>query len=388
MDAPSSDLAADLKVNDGSFPQMFIPLPAVSRRSCPAQGMDFIPSLLKFIAIAVANTLLAAVWLLLSVLTALFHLVLCSTTDHPAVTPEAIRAAAARNRNPRRQNSAGSATSAASGSSAATDDSGDATLRYVGLHGDKEAGLSPSNKADLHKEHLIYSEEPVAIASGSARSSRRPCVRRLLNGECKLTRLHTSPGSTQSMSSLPNSPILPDTASTISASSHPGDISQGRTRFPSFHVLHRTKSTPDESGKPFRGRCIRQRHTLPPRKQPRPVPRTDPYQAPYFFPSPMSPGAADYVRQVKTERSAPSRSASTSSGQAERSISFRRSPEARPSASASPSPIRHPVDLPEVNEPDDHLKNSRRRSWHLHLPLHANTHRREEVRRSSGSAGC
>jgi hypothetical protein len=30
--------------------------------------------------------------------------------------------------------------------------------------------------------------------------------------------------------------------------------------------------------------------------------RTDPYQAPYFFPSPMSPGASDYVEQAQHNR--------------------------------------------------------------------------------------
>ena len=30
--------------------------------------------------------------------------------------------------------------------------------------------------------------------------------------------------------------------------------------------------------------------------------RTDPYQAPYFFPSPMSPGASDYVRLALHDR--------------------------------------------------------------------------------------
>src|SRR6266404_6173897 len=30
--------------------------------------------------------------------------------------------------------------------------------------------------------------------------------------------------------------------------------------------------------------------------------RTDPYQAPYFFPSPLSPGAYDYVRMAQHNR--------------------------------------------------------------------------------------
>lgn len=44
-----------------------------------------------------------------------------------------------------------------------------------------------------------------------------------------------------------------------------------------------------------------------PRRQntaPAPLARTDPYQAPYFFPTPLSPEAADYVRQVRISRGA------------------------------------------------------------------------------------
>lgn len=44
-----------------------------------------------------------------------------------------------------------------------------------------------------------------------------------------------------------------------------------------------------------------------PRRQntvPAPLARTDPYQAPYFFPTPLSPEAPDYVRQVRISRSA------------------------------------------------------------------------------------
>ena len=33
-----------------------------------------------------------------------------------------------------------------------------------------------------------------------------------------------------------------------------------------------------------------------------PIPRTDPYQAPYFFPTPMSPDASGYVGRVLMER--------------------------------------------------------------------------------------
>ena len=50
-------------------------------------------------------------------------------------------------------------------------------------------------------------------------------------------------------------------------------------------IVHRRR-TADEPKKP----------AAPPRR------RTDPYQAPYFFPTPLSPGADDYVRIVRAER--------------------------------------------------------------------------------------
>jgi hypothetical protein len=44
--------------------------------------------------------------------------------------------------------------------------------------------------------------------------------------------------------------------------------------------------------------------TLParPRTQPQPPLRTQPYEAPYFFPSPASPDAAGYVRRARSGR--------------------------------------------------------------------------------------
>lgn len=53
------------------------------------------------------------------------------------------------------------------------------------------------------------------------------------------------------------------------------------------------------------------RQNTAPQQRPAPLARTDPYQAPYFFPTPLSPEAADYVRQVRISRSAAVVSAGT-----------------------------------------------------------------------------
>lgn len=51
-----------------------------------------------------------------------------------------------------------------------------------------------------------------------------------------------------------------------------------------------------------RERCLIRVHSMPPTKSAKPVRRTDPYQAPYYFPTPLSPDADIYVEQVLSER--------------------------------------------------------------------------------------
>lgn len=69
--------------------------------------------------------------------------------------------------------------------------------------------------------------------------------------------------------------------------------------------------------------------------------RTDPYQAPYFFPTPLSPGADDYVRIVRAER-------------ARLSISPAGSPSRKPSKLvAEPLPI-----VPDVTASEEQVKST------------------------------
>ncbi|KZT08525.1 uncharacterized protein LAESUDRAFT_757252 [Laetiporus sulphureus 93-53] len=60
-------------------------------------------------------------------------------------------------------------------------------------------------------------------------------------------------------------------------------------------------SVPSSSLKHMRELLIRPRNMSLKRHSP-PVPRTDPYKAPYNFPSPASPAAANYICEVKTSR--------------------------------------------------------------------------------------
>ncbi|KAI0725799.1 hypothetical protein C8Q72DRAFT_888296 [Fomitopsis betulina] len=63
-------------------------------------------------------------------------------------------------------------------------------------------------------------------------------------------------------------------------------------------VVGRAASTPTSVASPKKW-LPRRQNTVP-----APLARTDPYQAPYFFPTPLSPEAPDYVRQVRISRSA------------------------------------------------------------------------------------
>ncbi|KAH9928088.1 uncharacterized protein B0H18DRAFT_1001341 [Fomitopsis serialis] len=120
--------------------------------------------------------------------------------------------------------------------------------------------LTPIPSADPSTPSL--SEQQSLASHSSGAESSRP----------KVNRSVTSP-TTSSMSSSPHSSLYPPSADIPHAAS-----SQKKKWLP------------------------RRQHSTPPQRPP-PLPRTDPYQAPYFFPTPLSPDAADYVRQVRISRS-------------------------------------------------------------------------------------
>ncbi|KAH9950933.1 hypothetical protein B0H21DRAFT_408991 [Amylocystis lapponica] len=111
---------------------------------------------------------------------------------------------------------------------------------------------------------------------------------------------------------------------------------------------------------------LRKQYTLP---TPKLVQRTDPYQAPYFFPSPASPEAATYVAEVRTSR-IPTRMPPIALVTESQTESGHASP-AEGASSSSPArqeAIARPEGLPEGVASQSRPKTIRRRSWHLPLP--------------------
>ncbi|EED77310.1 predicted protein [Postia placenta Mad-698-R] len=110
--------------------------------------------------------------------------------------------------------------------------------------------------------------------------------------------------------------------------------------------------------------CRTVKNLFLPRKQssvPPPQKRTDPYAAPYFFPTPGSPHAVDYVRQVQLARRNPQ-----AASQAQRSPRST-SPE-REAASAPATSRRALRNANEAAEQPAEQSASRRRSWQFSPP--------------------
>ncbi|KAI1793981.1 hypothetical protein LXA43DRAFT_999170 [Ganoderma leucocontextum] len=125
----------------------------------------------------------------------------------------------------------------------------------------------------------------------------------------------------------------------------------------------------------LREHCLNRVHSIPnPKSSARPL-RTDPYQAPYFFPSPMSPEAATYIQEVVNERhgthlqptlnSSPVEAnalnptpvpSSTRVNNESEEVARPALPSSRP---PSPAPSLYKMELPHP---------TRRHRWSLHLP--------------------
>lgn len=131
---------------------------------------------------------------------------------------------------------------------------------------------------------------------------------------------------------------------------------------------------------------------MPPRKSSARPQRTDPYQAPYFFPSPMSPEAATYIQQVVNERQGtsvlPAMSPDADESSSTKVIPVPSPPRAnqgrentsRPNRAPSPSPSL-PVEKAEAST------STKRQRWSLHLPhLPLHNHAHDGVRLVDGNA--
>lgn len=157
-------------------------------------------------------------------------------------------------------------------------------------------------------------------------------ARRFNQGSPNRTRHQTPPNSGQS--SPARSPERPDKPSQHGGKSTLGLVSNYLIAYLSVKLCLKSKSSNEALPKS-------------------PVPRTNPYQAPYFFPSPLSPDAADYVHLVRSERR-PS----------EQSPSRPRPPRSTSLGTTSPSVEPRP---PKRSMTDKGGKGPRR-SWHI--PFH------------------
>lgn len=99
--------------------------------------------------------------------------------------------------------------------------------------------------------------------------------------------------------------------------------------------------TPVASSLAVRERCLSRVHSMPNAKVAKVARRTDPYQAPYYFPTPLSPDADTYVEQVRRERKGTVRTTTDP-------ISFRQYWEPVPLPSPRTSPKGKTQSLPPV----------------------------------------
>ncbi|KAI0375439.1 hypothetical protein BV20DRAFT_1048578 [Pilatotrama ljubarskyi] len=133
----------------------------------------------------------------------------------------------------------------------------------------------------------------------------------------------------------------------------------------------------------LRERCLTRVHSMPSPKQAKPARRTDPYQAPYYFPTPLSPDADTYIEQVRNEL--------RSSARVTDPIAFRQywdpnplSPRTSPRSKETPLPPAapeivvsevsaqpaEPEPKPEVESRPALRDGHHRWSWHLPLRPH------------------
>ncbi|KAI0652308.1 hypothetical protein C8Q79DRAFT_89638 [Trametes meyenii] len=193
---------------------------------------------------------------------------------------------------------------------------------------------------------------------------------------------------------------LPTQTTSDSSSTGPSSIGSGsteeksrleRSRSPSRRVLQRLRDHHSQ----FRERCLTRVHSMPNAKAAKPAPRrTDPYQAPYYFPTPLSPDAGTYVEEVRKERQAspkvtdplsfrqywepptiPLPSPRSSPKSKEQSL-----PPAPPEIIVSDAPPTEPITEPkaEATSARPALREVSHR-WSWHLPLHPHLPKKHSV---------
>ncbi|EIW64078.1 uncharacterized protein TRAVEDRAFT_25386 [Trametes versicolor FP-101664 SS1] len=184
-------------------------------------------------------------------------------------------------------------------------------------------------------------------------------------------------------------PVLSDSSPTqstepsIESESVEGGSRVDRSRSP-IRVLKRMK----EQHTQFRERCLIRVHSMPTAKPAKPARRTDPYQAPYYFPTPLSPDADIYVEQVLSERQGARVTDPISFRQYRDRVplSPRTSPKSKEELLPPPTPdivVSETAPAPTESTPEPPVRPSLREKshrWSWHLPhLHAKSAQDEAV---------
>ncbi|KAI0830749.1 hypothetical protein BC628DRAFT_1355448 [Trametes gibbosa] len=162
------------------------------------------------------------------------------------------------------------------------------------------------------------------------------------------------------------------------------------------HVLQCLKDHHNQ----FRERCLVRVPSPPNAKPVKQARRTDPYEAPYYFPTPLSPDVDIYVQQVRSERQASQVTDTITSRQHRDSVS--QSPRTSPKSTEHflpPIIPEHPVQElqepaappvePRLDTPTRLPLREKTHRWSWHLPhIHSKAHHDEPERREGSQGGA
>ncbi|PCH37691.1 hypothetical protein WOLCODRAFT_22769 [Wolfiporia cocos MD-104 SS10] len=268
-------------------------------------SMDFVRFGLKLLIVALGGSLFALGGILLSVLSAL-HNVRAHAAPPPAFD-YALCEELMQRRNLREFNAStvslySEPMSEDGEPRPTTPSSSDATL----VHNAPDAAREPVDSAKPQKDEGAPDTQQSSPSSKRRLSLSKRVV--VVIEDCKKHRTHNpSPVSSSSSSpTLSNTEAGPSRLPELSEE-HPAPANTNRP-----FIVRTVTAPPSDTAPPAlqsktrKSWLPRKQRSLPLQRRPAPIPaaRTDPYQAPYFFPTPGSPHAVDYVRQVRLSRAA------------------------------------------------------------------------------------
>ncbi|TBU34474.1 hypothetical protein BD309DRAFT_946347 [Dichomitus squalens] len=222
---------------------------------------------------------------------------------------------------------------------------------------------------------------------------RRPICQTLPDAAPVASPVRTSPDTTRIVeitTTLP--PLRPTRAFSDISSNQSSELSaespvpEEHSPLPGRQVLQKLK----ERHSYLRERCLVRAQSMPvprTRTTSRPARRTDPYQAPYFFPTPMSPEAGTYLQEVVKERHGeypqpvePVTESSTIDPNAALALSPSSPTREESAKPPQPTPPPSPPARSTAREPAaeaEHRQRRQRWSWHMpHLPSHHQSNER------------